>query len=292
MENGRFGPIETNNKPKKTYRVDYNRLITFAMIVVIVILGAVIFIDAKKEPEQPNSYQMTIPDNTDLLSIIGSEIAQISPEELRPLPEAEGMLPIFRIANTNEKKVAIVVDDFESADNLETLIGLCGTFCARLTLFPTGAEVVKMPDLWINATFAGHEIENHTMDDTRLSTLADEDKAKSIEDQTKVVRSVIGEGYTPHFLTTGDLEDDTDAFLHSWLAGNGYYGIVRWDEYMPKTFDLVKPGAILSYPLTDAGLKALSQAIPVLKENGYEMVTLNELFMYPGSFGDTSQTAG
>lgn len=291
MENGRFGPIETNNKPKKTYRVDYNRLITLVMIIAIVVLGVIIFVDASRQDEEQIPFQMTLPDNT-----VGTQdpavVTDKKPEDVRPLPEEEGMLPIFRIANTDEKKVAIVISDIPNASNLETLIGLCGTFSAKVTFFPTGEEALAYSSLWTNAVFAGHEIENHTMDNTRLSTLMDEDKAKAIENQTHVLRAVIGSGYVPHFLMTSNLEDDSDAFIHSWLAGNNYMGIVRYDEYMPKSFSEVRPGAVLSYPLTNEGLKALKQAIPVLSENGYQMVTLNELFLYPDNFESDGGNAG
>jgi len=291
MQSGRFGPIETNDKPKKTYRVDYNRLITVIMIAVIIILGVVIWVDARKEPEEKPYFPATVTDPT-VSSSAESNVNAFSPEELRPVPEEEGLLPIFRRANTNEKKVAIVIDTFDSAENIEMVLGLAGTFGAKLTFIPTGVELRLYPNSWINVAFAGHEIENHTFDNTRLSTLADEDKAKNILEQTEILKSYIGEHYTSHFLSTNDLEDDADAFLHSWLQGSGYYGIIRWDERVPASFDKVVPGAILSYPLTDAGMKALSNAIPVLAENGYEMVTVNELFMYPDNMAASPETAG
>ncbi len=291
MQNGRFGPIETNDKPKKTYRVDYNRLITVVMIAVIIVLGVVIWVDAKKEPAEKPYFPVAVTESTSS-PVTETNVNAFSPEELRPLPEEEGLLPVFRRANTNEKKVAIVVDTFESADNIETVLGLAGTFGAKITFVPTGVELRLYPNSWINVAFAGHEIENHTFDNTRLSTLADEDKAKNILEQTEILKSYIGEHYVPHFLSTNDLEDDADAFLNSWLQGSGYLGILRWDERMPASFDKVVPGAILSYPLTDAGMKALSNAIPVLAENGYEMVTVNELFMYPDNMAASPETAG
>lgn len=291
MQNGRFGPIETNDKPKKTYRVDYNRLITFVMIVVIIVLGVAIWMDAKKKPEEKPYFPMTVTEPTLIPEIKPNESA-FSPDELRPLPEEEGLLPVFRRANTNEKKVAIVVDTFESAQHIETLLGLAGTFGAKITFVPTGVELLMYPNSWVNVAFAGHEIENHTLDNTRLSTLADEDKAENLQEQTEILRAYIGEHYTPHFLSTNDLEDDADAFLHSWLQGNGYLGIIRWDERMPASFDKVVPGAVLNYPLTDEGMKALSNAIPVLAENGYQMVTMNELFMYPDNMAASAENAG
>lgn len=291
MQNGRFGPIESNDKPKKTYRVDYNRLITVVMIAVIVVLGVVIWVDAKKTPEEKANFPMTVTEPANVF-VIETQENTFSPEELRPLPEEEGLLPIFRRANTNEKIVAIVVDTFDSAQNIDTLLGLAGTFGAKITFVPTGVELKQYPNSWVNVAFAGHEIENHTLDNTRLSTLADEDKAENILEQTEILKSYIGQHYMPHFLSTNDLEDDADPFLHSWLQGSGYMGIIRWDERMPSSFDKVQPGAILNYPLTDAGLKALSNAIPVLEENGYRMVTMNELFMYPDNMSVSPETAG
>lgn len=291
MQNGRFGPIETNDKPKKTYRVDYNRLITVLMIAVIIILGVVIWVDAKKTPEEKPYFPVTVTEPT-AGPVADTNVNAFSPEELRPIPEEEGLLPVFRRANTNEKKVAIVVDTFDDAERIETVLGLAGTFGAKITFVPTGVELRMYPSSWVNVAFAGHEIENHTFDNTRMSTLADEDKVENILQQTEILKSYIGEHYTPHFLSTNDLEDDADAFLHSWLQGNGYLGIVRWDERMPASFDKVVPGAILSYPLNEAGMKALSNAIPVLAENGYQMVTVNELFMYPDNMLSSPETAG
>lgn len=292
MNNGRFGPIESDQKPKKTYRVDYNRLVTVLMIAVIIVLGAVIYVDAKKEPEEIPSFPMNVNVNQSMVPAAEPTAKPLSPEEIRPLPEEEGLLPVFRRANITDKKVAIVVDTFTDAENIETLLGLSGTFSAKITFFPTGIELRLFPEQWVNAAFAGHEIENHTFDNTRLSTLADEDKAENLLLQTEILRSLIGEDYMPHFLRTSDLEDDADAFLHSWLEGNGYMGIARYDERMPSSFDLVSPGSILSYPLTDEGMKALSNAIPVLYENGYQIVTLNDLFMYPGNFINAGENAG
>ena len=292
MNNGRFGPIEPDQKPKKSYRVDYNRLVTVLMIAVIIVLGVVIFMDARKEPEEIPSFPVDLDPNQSVVPVAEPTVKVLSPEEIRPLPEEEGLLPVFRRANIPDKKVAIVVDTFTDEEHIETLLGLSGTFSAKITFFPTGIELRLYPDQWMNAVFAGHEIENHTFDNTRLSTLADEDKAENILLQTEILRSLIGEDYMPHFLRTGDLEDDADAFLHSWLKGNGYMGIARYDERMPASFDLVNPGAVLSYPLTDEGMKALSNAIPVLYENGYQIVTLNELFMYPDNIADNAENAG
>ena len=97
MNNGRFGPIESDQKPKKTYRVDYNRLVTVLMIAVIIVLGIVIYMDAKKEPEEIYTFPMNVNADQSYVPQTEPTVRPFSPEEIRPLPEEEGFLPVFRI---------------------------------------------------------------------------------------------------------------------------------------------------------------------------------------------------
>lgn len=288
MGNGRFGPIEQKNNEKKRYTIDYNRLITSIMVVVIVVLGIVIYRDykAKQQAELNAFLSATTASDVNFLKTPASE-ATPSPEELRPLPEEEGLLPVFSRANTNEKRIAITVDGFVDADYVETLMGLCATYDVKVTLFPTGEELLKYESLWPSVVLGGHEIENHTFSDSRLSQMSAEEMKDEIKAQTNVLRSIIGEDYQPHFLRTGDMADDLNKDIHAVLIENGYFGVARFRVHTPAALSDVENGAIISYTLNERGLKALSQAIPVLYENGYQMVTVNDLFVYPGNFPDT-----
>jgi hypothetical protein len=61
----------------------------------------------------------------------------------RPTPYAEGFLPVFSSAKTEEKIVAITVDDCFQAENLEQIVNKAIEVGAKLTIFPIGKNVLK-----------------------------------------------------------------------------------------------------------------------------------------------------
>lgn len=286
MDNGRFGPIRPQEKPPKRFRVDYNRLITALMIAVIIVLVVVMARDYKKKKEQPNFVSGDFV-NTGVNILVPGATTQEPQKEVRPTAEKEGFLPIFYQANIAQKRVAITVDQCGNASDIKKIFEACAQYGARVTFFPTGEELSANPSLWTAAILGGHEIENHTATNARLLTLDEVGKTAEIVGQTERMRSIIGEDYQPHFLRTNNLEDDEDASVHAILTELGYYGMARWALMTPASFSSVEPGQILAYNANDAGVQALKTALRILNENGYEIVTLNELFGYEENMEST-----
>ena len=74
------------------------------MIAIIIVLGVIIWKDANKEPEEIPNGMVVVPAASGAPApSVQTDANTFSPEELRPLPEEEGFLPIFRRANTNDK---------------------------------------------------------------------------------------------------------------------------------------------------------------------------------------------
>ncbi len=289
MDSGRFGPIRPEEAPQKRKRkIDYNRLITAIMVLLIIVLVlAIVFYSRSQRNAEPE-----IIDQTPAFMGAVSTAASAAPTEkpvadLRPQPAAEGLLPVFYQANTEELVVAITIDECGSESQIKSILASAAEYGANLTFFPTGTEIAANEELWAAAFLGGHEIENHTMTGAQLAGLDAESLIGEIEGQTDLVREVIGAEYAPHFLRTDDLEDDTNAALHALLSERGYMGIARWAQKTPANFSSVAPGQILSYAASDA--KTLKTVMRVLSENGYRMVTLNELFAYPDNLESTAE---
>ncbi len=290
MDSGRFGPIRPEEAPQKRKRkIDYNRLTTAIMVLLIIVLVIAILWYAKSPKDDEGT---TIINQPPAFMGVAGTVASAAPTakpvaDLRPQPAAEGFLPVFYQANTEELVVAITIDECGSETQMKSILASAAEYNAHLTFFPTGTEIAANEELWAAAFLGGHEIENHTMTGARLAGLDAESLIGEIDGQTDLVREVIGAEYASHFLRTDDLEDDTDAALHALLSERGYMGIARWAQKTPANFSSVAPGQILSYTASDA--KTLKTVMRILSENGYRMVTLNELFAYPENIESTAE---
>ena len=289
MDSGRFGPIRPEEAPKKRKRkIDYNRLTTAIMVLLIIVLVvAILCYRQSRKNAEPEIINKT-PAFMGTPGVSASAAPTAKPvADLRPQPAAEGFLPVFYQANTEELVVAITIDECGSETQMKSILASAAEYNAHLTFFPTGTEIAANEELWAAAFLGGHEIENHTMTGARLAGLDAESLIGEIDGQTDLVREVIGAEYASHFLRTDDLEDDTDAALHALLSERGYMGIARWAQKTPANFSSVAPGQILSYTASDA--ETLKTVMRILSENGYRMVTLNELFAYPENIESTAE---
>ena len=290
MDSGRFGPIRPEEAPQKRKRkIDYNRLTTAIMVLLIIVLVIAILWYAKSPKDDEGT---TIINQPPAFMGVAGTAASAAPTvkpvaDLRPQPAAEGFLPVFYQANTEELVVAITIDECGSETQMKSILASAAEYNANLTFFPTGTEIAANEELWAAAFLGGHEIENHTMTGAHLAGLDAESLIGEIDGQTDLVREVIGAEYASHFLRTDDLEDDTAAALHALLSERGYMGIARWAQKTPANFSSVAPGQILSYTASDA--KTLKTVMRILSENGYRMVTLNELFAYPENIESTAE---
>ncbi len=280
MDNGRFGPVQQNEPPKKKYKVNYNRLITFVMLAIVVALSVVITTDVFKEPKSGEPI-IEVPVGSGLLPAV--DLPTNAPVlNLRPTPAADGLLPVFDSANTDKMRVCIVVVGGGGGESeLRSLGALCEANSAKITLFPTGVELNQNRDDWSAMALAGHQIENHTYDNQTLVGASAEDMAGQIGAQTIILREMLGDDYQPHFLMTNDFGIEQDPTLNKYLSDNGYLGIVRGTFAAQGSYEYVEAGQIMVYSLSAAGIKELRDALPAIGLKGYEMVTLNDMFEYP-----------
>lgn len=206
---------------------------------------------------------------------------------LRPTPVAEGWLPVFNKIDTDEKVIAITVDDCYQAENLRTIIDLAIDHGAKLTFFPIGEQVLKSKQqehlryAWEN----GMELENHTFTHNGLYGCTDEELAAEIYKQNLALSKILGVEYQCHFLRPMGGDARYDQRIHAYLSQMGYFGVAHWSESgtrsVSKLKGILSPGQIYLFHTTDKDVQRLSYFIPYAVSQGYRLVTLNELFGYP-----------
>ena len=215
-----------------------------------------------------------------------SDVANPAYAALRPEPR-EGCLPVLRSIETDEKVIAITVDDCYQAENLRTIIDLALANNARLTFFPIGEQAMRAPQqealkyAWEN----GMELENHTFTHNGLYNCSDEELAAEVYRQNLALSQLLGVEYQCHFLRPMGGDARNDQRIHAYIRQLGYYGIAHWSESgtrsLGKLPGILAPGQVYLFHTTDEDVERLSYFIPYAVSEGYRLVTLNELFGYP-----------
>ena len=214
----------------------------------------------------------------------------------RPEPTAEGFLPVFSKADTEEKIIAITVDDCFQAQNLRNIVDCALENDGKLTIFPIGENVIKaeQSEVLKYAWEKGMELENHTFTHSGLYNSSDKRLAEQIYEQQMTLCYILDKEYQCHFLRPRGGDARNDQRMHAYARQMGYYGIAHWcvdgsrsdDKQLAKG---LKPGAIFLFHTTDNDWSILERFIPWATQKGYKLVTLNEMFGYPEN--ETSELA-
>ena len=205
----------------------------------------------------------------------------------RPTATAPGFIPVFSKADTEEKIIAITVDDCFQADNLRQIVDKAIEVGGKLTIFPIGKNVLRkqQSEILKYAWENGFELENHTFTHNGLFACSDSEMAEEVYKQQLSLSYILGVEYQCHFLRPRGGDARGDQRMQKYAEQMGYYGIAHWsvsgsadDAKLAKG---LKPGAIYLFHTTNTDLDKLLRFIPWVVEQGYQLVTLNEMFDYP-----------
>ena len=211
--------------------------------------------------------------------------------QMTPAPTAQPVvyLDVVKRGPTNQKIIAVTVDDIKSVDNLLAIMNVCESNKAAVTLFPTGKAVTASADLQAALRRAYQikcEIGNYGYENKNLYSLTEEDMAAEIFDQSKAVSKALGFNYTMHVLRTHGSKGENDLRTHQYLVQlGGYKAIADFsvDAEDVKLADLkkgIKNGYIYRFDTSDDCTKKLSEFIPYAVSQGYQIVTLSTLMGY------------
>ena len=211
---------------------------------------------------------------------------------LRPGPAGMNMLPIFKKAYTDEKVIAITLDECSSVATTQKFIELAQRHNAKLTLFPTGENVMKngMDAVLKRCVFQlGYEIENRGY--SALAKLFQQPTNLMVQEiwkQSMALNYALGVKYEPHFYRMYGGLGETDLRTHAYLMQEGYLGIAHWtvsgsDVPAFKMDTKLTPGGIYSFKTIEADGERMAALMMAANSMGYKMVTLNELFGYPAN---------
>ncbi|MBE5807319.1 MAG: hypothetical protein E7317_03140 [Clostridiales bacterium] len=286
------------------------RVLIAAIAAAVVILAVVIGVIAIRRGGTRDNVAQTAPAATEAVLVLNEESEQdaimvIDTPEPTPEPTsepegseyagnsiyrpaaAEGLLPIFKSSSTEEKIVAVTLDDCYDAEALASIVDLCISNQAKITIFPIGDKVLD-DSVGASLKYAydnGFELENHTMTHNGLYRSSDEELAYEIFQQNASLSDLLGVEYQVHFLRPKGGDAREDQRIHAYCRQLGYYGIAHW-SYSGTSHDLedikqsLAPGQIYLFHARTEDLAKLMEFIPYAISQGYTFVTLNEMFGY------------
>ena len=193
---------------------------------------------------------------------------------------------INRKIDKSKKMIALTFDDGPNY-NTSKIIDVLNKYDIKATFFVLGNRAINNKDILRKMVDSGMEIGNHTYNHLLL-TKYDEDKIRSeIEDTSDVIYSATNK--RPNLLRP------SYGSVNNKIKKVANMPIIIWDidtldwkyhnskRITSRVVNKVRDGdIILMHDIYSASLNALSNIIPILQDNGYEFVTIDELFYYKG----------
>lgn len=215
--------------------------------------------------------------------------SEIESDKLTRWPEAkEGFIPIVFKAKTEEKIIAVTVDDCFQGNNLMQIVQCAIDNDADLTIFPIAKnlDLDTVANALRYAYQNGHEIGNHTYNHAGMYHYNQERMQMEIWYQQMKVNETLGVNYSQNWFRPKGGDEREDQRVHAYLNQLGYSGVAIWTQSgstdsLESLFNNLAPGRIYLFHTTNNDLNKLLQFIPGAVQRGYRLVTLSEMFGLP-----------
>lgn len=182
--------------------------------------------------------------------------------------------------------IALTFDDGPNPYTTPDLLDILKENDARATFFMLGTNVENYPDVVARVYQEGHEIGNHSWAHKDFSTMTD--KKEIIENYQKADDAIFAAcghdaSYVrPPYGSTSELYDQTiDRTSVLWSVDTR-----DWESHDPKAIQAAietyagDGSVILLHDIHKDTIDSMKKVIPMLKEKGYQLVTVDDLIRY------------
>ncbi len=185
-----------------------------------------------------------------------------------------------------EKKIAVTFDSSGGPGRTLNLLKLLEKHQARCTFFLEGGFALGHPDLTAAIAAAGHEIASHSLYYTDMRTAEDEVIYNGIVKAKEAIEAASGQPVTLFRPPAGYTTYRDRAIAHALGCETILWTFDSLDGFAERTeYEILKrlltrsePGAIiLMHIYGQYTLEALEKYLPVMREQGYEFVTVSGL---------------
>lgn len=201
----------------------------------------------------------------------------------------------FNVDTGDDKVIALTFDDGPWPEYTEEILGILAENDAKATFFTVGNRIGGMEDTVRRASESGHQICTHSWDHAagsgqgvNLDYMTDDEQRDEISKGLDAISAAIGQpASTVVRVPGGNLSENTAKILHEFATSEIGWNIDTNDWQRPgaavisQRIQSATPGDIVL--MHDGGgdrsqtAEALREALPILREQGYRFITIDEL---------------
>jgi len=191
--------------------------------------------------------------------------------------------------NNTNKMIALTFDDGPAPTTIPIIEALSAGDSAA-TFFANGMHLEKYPDIALYAADIGCEIGNHTSDHRHLPELDYDEIVSQIESTTQLIRSITGQQPTLMRPPFGEYNEtvkraakDCGLALVNWSIDPNDWDTDDADVTRQRILNEIKDcSVVLCHDRMPSNAVLMPRFIPELKELGYALVTVSQLFAARG----------
>lgn len=192
-----------------------------------------------------------------------------------------------RVIDPDKPMVALTFDDGPYRNNTGAIMELFEQYNSRATFFVVGYHLDVYGEATLDAYQRGFQIGNHTMNHPMLPSLSDAEAMEEIRRLNDKLNEMGIEGEamvrTPYGLPTDYLRENLTVPMIGWNVDSEDWKVGTVDWICEQIIGKVKDGDIvLLHDLHDVTAEAMQLVVPALVEQGFQLVTVEELFRAKG----------
>lgn len=186
-----------------------------------------------------------------------------------------------------DKLIALTFDDGPSTETMVQVLDLLTQYDAKATFFVIGKKINgSTTPVLQRAVDEGHEIGNHSMNHLHMAELTEEEILAEFNDCQQAVKDAVGVDMYYFRAPFGSIDDRMYRLIPAPFmgagvsAGDGTIGSIAADRAWKVTSNAYDGAIVLMHCFQNntETVEALKTILPELKAQGYEFVTLTELF--------------
>ncbi len=232
------------------------------------------------------------PDGTQKTTTAATTVTTAISRQTHPAVEGDGkpyppVRPAYSDADPSLPMVCLTYDD-GPGPYTDALLDVLEKYGARATFFVCGDKVRYYPDALKRMVSLGCQIGNHTMSHSNLVNLSDEDVLSAVEATNDIVENVCG--VRPYLVRPpyGSYNAHVGELLKN-------YPFILWDvdtldwktRDTQSTIDAALDGAgdcmiLLMHDIQSSTVSAAETIVSTLTQQGYQLVTIEEMAYYTG----------